>query len=350
MTTPPTSRSASEQIDPYRPRFGRTRPVIVVLAENTATELTDFVIPYSILAELGAAEVLAVATGPGLIKMRPAMQVRPQATIARFDAQYPEGADYVVVPAMEKSDDPVLVAWVASQGAKGATIVSICDGALVVANSGLMDGHRATVHWATQSLREKKYPGTIWLRNVRYVADGRIVSSAGISAAVPTSLALVEAIAGHAETAALAARLGVANWSSAHNSEVFRLRVARNFLALIKTNYTNRWFHSRERIGIPLEEGVDEMAVAFTADAYSRTGRSQATGVASSIGHIRTRYGLTFVPDQVSGSSVVDAMLPSFSEAPSVRALDHALEGIAQRYGHRTAYAVSLEFEYPAHP
>ena len=46
----------------YEARFGRSKPVIAVVAYNPATELTDFVVPYGVLAESRAAEVLAVST------------------------------------------------------------------------------------------------------------------------------------------------------------------------------------------------------------------------------------------------------------------------------------------------
>ena len=53
----------------YQPRLGRSRPVIVVLGDNAATETTDYVVPYGILAESGVAEVLALSTEPGPIQM-----------------------------------------------------------------------------------------------------------------------------------------------------------------------------------------------------------------------------------------------------------------------------------------
>jgi putative intracellular protease/amidase len=214
-STPPSATEASasaEKIQPYRARFGRDRPLIAVVGENSGTELTDFVIPYGVLSRSGAADVLSVATQPGILKLRPAVQVQPQATTAQFDDLHPDGADYVVVPAVDKSDDSVLLAWITAQAAKGATIVSICDGALVVAKAGLMRGHRATGHWATQGFRNETYPDTVWETNVRYVADGSVASSAGVSASIPISFALVEAIAGPDRAAKLAAEMGVSDW------------------------------------------------------------------------------------------------------------------------------------------
>lgn len=343
-----TDAAAASKIEPYRARFGRSRPVVAIVGENSGTELTDFVIPYGVLVQSDAADVLTVATRPGLLKMRPALQIQPQATVQDFDARFPEGADYVIVPAVVKRDEPTLLAWIASQGAKGATVVSICDGALVVANTGLMNGHRATGHWATQGLREKQYPNTRWEKNVRYVADGRIVSSAGISAAIPASLALVEAIAGRDRAAAVAKTLGAGDWGTAHNSDGFKPRLGTNLMAFATTTFNNGWFHSRQSIGVPVAPGVDEIALALTADAYSRTGRSQAYAVASSAGPLKTRNGLIVVPERIAGgANPVDRTLPAFDATPSTKFLDKALADIAKSFGRMTAYGVALAFEYP---
>jgi putative intracellular protease/amidase len=345
--TPTSSAPQATPIAPYRVRFGRSQPVVAIIGENGGTELTDFVIPFAVISRSGSAEVVTVSTQPGILNMKPALRIQPQTSIAEFDARFPDGADYLIVPAVSKSDDKALVAWVAEQGAKGGTIVSICDGALVVANSGLMKGHRATAHWATEEHRRMMYPDIQWESNVRYVADGKIVSSAGISAAIPTSLALVEVIAGHARAAELAKELGVTDWSSAHNSDVFQPHFGVNLLAHA-TRFTNTWFHSNESIGVPVTSGVDDIALALTVDAYSRTSRSRAFAIASTIDPVQTRSGLMFVPDRlIDGNNPPDYVLPAFDSTPSAQVFDKVLVAIGDRYGRSTAYRVALDFEYP---
>jgi len=337
------------ELPAYQDRFGRAKPVIAVVGENSGTELTDFVIPYGVLARSGAAQLLSVATQAGPISMRPALKLQPDATTGEFDQRFPQGADYVIVPAVVKPDDAALVAWVAAQGAKGATIVSICDGALIVANAGLFKGRRATAHWATESYRKEHYPDTQWVSNIRYVADGKVISTAGVSAAMPTALALIEAIAGTQRAAEVARQLGVSDWSTTHNSDIFRPRLGTNLTAYI-TGYTNQWFHSRDEIGVAVAPGVDEITLAFTADAWSRSKRSKVYSVAASTAPLQSRSGLTIVPDRVQGAADAPALLPDTAAATLPgQALDSALEGLDQRYGHRTALLVALEFEYPSY-
>jgi len=341
---PPSEPRATFQ--PYHPRFGRERPVVAVIGDNRGTELTDFVIPYAVLAQSGAAETVAVATAAGPMAMRPALTLQPEATVAQFDERFPQGADYVIVPAVVHRDNPVLLAWIVAQSAKGATVVSICDGALVLAHAGLLKDRRATAHWATRSLREERYPQTHWLRNQRYVIDGRIVSSAGISAAIPVSLALVETIAGPRAAAMLGASIGVTQWSATHDSEVFRPKFGVNLRAFAATYVTNGWFHRTDRVGIPVAPGVDDLALALTADAYSRTGRSQAFAFAPSRSPTRTRAGLVVLPDQATPAAN-ERTLPALQYGPQRPLFDQVLASIATRYGRSTARGVALNFEYP---
>jgi putative intracellular protease/amidase len=341
--------ATAADIPAYENSHGRDKPVVAVVGENSGTELTDFVIPYGVMARSGAVQLLAVGTQPGALILRPALAIQPHADIREFDARFPDGADYVIVPAVAKSTDPALLAWVAAQGAKGATIVSICDGALVVANSGLLKGRRATAHWATEDHRKEKYPDTQWVGNTRYVVDGKIISSAGISAAMPTSLALLEAIAGREQAAAVAQQMGVSEWSAAHNSDAFKPRLGSNLMAYA-TTYTDSWFHSADSIGVPVADGVDEIALAYTADAWTRTHRGRVYAIGASKAPVQTRYGLTLLPDRAAGAGdAPDLMLPAPDGIEPGKTLDHVLVQLAQRYGGNTAYRVALEFEYPSY-
>jgi putative intracellular protease/amidase len=343
--TTATSGSPTERIEPYRPHVGRQRPVIAIVGVNSGAELIDYIIPFGILKQADVGEIVTVATEPGPMTMRPALRIQPEDSVAAFDARFPEGADYVVVPAVVRRDDPVLLAWLKSQSAKGATLVSICDGALVLANAGVLNGRRATAHWATADYRRKTFPDVHWVDNRRYVADGKVVSSAGISAAIPTSLALVEAISGHDRAASVARDLGVLDWSSAHDSQVFRPKLGRNLLAFAETEYLNGWFHRRQSIGLPVSAGVNEIALAMAAEGFSRTGRAKAYAIARTQTPIKTLHGLTLLPD-LAALQPIDRMVAIPVGKPA-QALDGMLDDITRFYGRPTAYGVALDLEYP---
>jgi transcriptional regulator GlxA family with amidase domain len=209
----------------------------------------------------------------------------------------------------------------------------------------LFKGRRATGHWATQAQREREFPDTQWLKNIRYVADGKRISSAGVSAAIPLSLALVEAIAGRERALQVAHELGVDAWNARHDSERFHVGVGLYF-----TSARNLLLAAHQDIGLPVATDVDDIALALTVDAFSRTYRSRAYAVAESTNSIRTRHGLTLLPDRTFGNTDAPKhMLAPLGEIPSLPALDGALREITERYGASTAelVAVQLEYAYP---
>jgi len=341
----PQSIPNTSSLPAYRPRFNRTQPVIAIVAENTFTELTDYIIPYGILSESGVAQVRAVAMKAEPIQMFPALSLEPQATVAEFDAQFPEGADYVVVPAVMHQQDPTLIEWIRHQANQGATIVGICDGAWVLANAGLLDGRKATGHWFSFKKLAKQFPQTEWQRDVRYVADGNVITTTGVTASIPVCIALVEAIAGREQAASLAQNLGVQDWSSQHSSQQFQLRAKSIWTAL--ANKVAFWSH--QDIGILIDAGVDEVALALVADAYSRTYRSKAFSLAASNQPVMSKWGLAIRPDraQKSAAQRVDCTVELQRDRPPIALFEMALQEIKQRYGSSTAAFVALQLEYP---
>ena len=126
---------------------GRGRPLIAVIGINDATETTDYLLPVGVLRRADVADVVMLSTGPGPVQLYNALTVKADATIAQFDARHPDGADYVIVPAMSRDDDPAALGWIRRQAGKGARIIAICAGATVVGAAGLLAGKRATTHW-----------------------------------------------------------------------------------------------------------------------------------------------------------------------------------------------------------
>ena len=321
------------------PKAGRGRPLVVVIADNAGTETTDFVIPYSVLKESGAADVVTVSTGTGVVQLIPALRVHTDMTVAEFDAGVPTGADMVIVPAMSNNKSPALVGWVRSQSRKGAMVVAICEGARVLAHAGLLKGKAATTHWSALKSNASDFPGTIWVRDRRYVADGQVMTTAGVSASIPASLALVEAIAGRELAQVTAQHLGIPSWGTAHDTSAFAFTLGR--VSVAATNWLAWWGH--ETVEIPVQDGFDEVAVALTADAWSRTFRSKALATHST--HlVRSRRGLMLEAD--APPKAARSVHVAEGEPPA-HALPVAMRQIAQRYGRATADFVAVQLEYP---
>jgi putative intracellular protease/amidase len=323
----------------------RQRPLIAIIGINDATETTDYLMPYGILRRADVADVMLLGTKPGPVTLYPVLSVEPQATSAEFDAQHPDGADYVIVPAMSRDDDPVALQWIKSQAAKGAVIIGVCVGVMVVGNTGLLDGKRATTHWFSVKALREKHPAIHYVRDRRLVVDRGVATTTGISASIPMSLTLIEAIAGRDKAEAVGRDLGLAHWDTRHDSDAFQF--TRPFALTAIGNTLAFW--NREQFGIELAPGVDEVSLALVADAWSRTYRSHALTFAGTPGALVTRNGLRILPQQVATSWPAERRLPPIGDLKPAEALDQALRGIEARYGMRTADFVAMQLEYPRH-
>jgi transcriptional regulator GlxA family with amidase domain len=93
--------------------------------------------------------------------------------------------------------DPRLIQWIRDAASRSRRIASICTGAFPLAEAGLLDGKEAVTHWRFCDRLAQKYPKVHVRRDPIYLRDGSIYSSAGITAGIDLSLALVEEDHGH---------------------------------------------------------------------------------------------------------------------------------------------------------
>ena len=121
-------------------------------------------------------------------------------------------ADTVIVPAVEDVDADVpsdLLDAVRAAHEAGARIVSLCTGAFVLAAAGVLDGLRATTHWAHTEALAARYPRVQVDPDVLYVDNGTVLASAGKAAAIDLCLHLIRRDHGSTVANAVARRLVV---------------------------------------------------------------------------------------------------------------------------------------------
>jgi transcriptional regulator GlxA family with amidase domain len=87
---------------------------------------------------------------------------------------------------------PEALAAVGELAPRASRIASVCTGAFVLAALGLLDGHRATTHWAHCARLAREYPRVTVEPDALFVQDGRFITGAGISAGIDLALAIVE--------------------------------------------------------------------------------------------------------------------------------------------------------------
>ncbi|HET9656626.1 MAG TPA: DJ-1/PfpI family protein [Kineosporiaceae bacterium] len=130
---------------------------------------------------------------------------------ARTDWPPLDPADLVVVPGW-RSDrfsigpalSPDTLGRLREHHDRGGTVASVCAGADALGRAGLLDGRRCTTHHELQDALARRYPRACVVRDVLYVVDGRVVTSAGIASGIDLALHLVATWHGPAAAAAVA--------------------------------------------------------------------------------------------------------------------------------------------------
>jgi transcriptional regulator GlxA family with amidase domain len=104
--------------------------------------------------------------------------------------------DTLIIPATIDPDDAPpdarVVRHVERLAAKSRRVASVCGGAFLLGAAGLLEGRRATTHWRCLDLLEQMFPSTKVERDMIYVKDGPIYTSAGVTAGMDLTLALIE--------------------------------------------------------------------------------------------------------------------------------------------------------------
>ncbi len=104
-------------------------------------------------------------------------------------------------------DNARLIDWIRAQAAQAQLTTSVCTGAFLLGRAGLLEGHNVTTHWASIERLRASLPGAKALENTRYVDEGGIVTSAGISAGIDMALHLVARLPGDALSRQTARRM-----------------------------------------------------------------------------------------------------------------------------------------------
>jgi transcriptional regulator GlxA family with amidase domain len=156
-------------------------------------------------------EVEIVGERAGTIEGPSGLTIRAQRSVGEIDR-----TDVVIVPSMALDEDevswvpgryPALVAWIRSMHERGATVCSACTGGMLTAETGLLDGNEATVHWVTEAYFREHHPEVVLrLDEVLVVSGdgGRLVTSGAATAWHDLALYLIARNVGPATAQALA--------------------------------------------------------------------------------------------------------------------------------------------------
>lgn len=136
-------------------------------------------------------EVVIVAETLDPVVTRGGMKVIPQHTLDSCPT-----LDILVVPGglgtRVQRLNTRLVGWIGERARQVETLTSVCTGSLLLGQAGLLDGRRATTHFAALDLMRKLFPAIKVEADLHVVEEGNVLTSAGISAGIEMALRVVE--------------------------------------------------------------------------------------------------------------------------------------------------------------
>jgi transcriptional regulator GlxA family with amidase domain len=169
-------------------------------------EALDFAGPYEVFTtasrvackrQPGAAPpfaVSAIAHGLAPVRARAGLQIVPDHAMANHPL-----VDVLIVPGgvvTAEMAKPPVIEWIARTAAASQLTASVCTGAFLLAQAGVVQTQQVTTHWEDVADLQAMFPQLQVLQGPRWVDQGSVVTSAGISAGIDMSLHLVERLAG----------------------------------------------------------------------------------------------------------------------------------------------------------
>jgi transcriptional regulator GlxA family with amidase domain len=176
-----------------------TRAIPVAMLVFDGVRLLDLTGPlevFDVATAMGTGHQVTVCSpGGGDVTTSGGLRIGVQADAASLST-----VDTLVVPGGEclvtERPDPALQAAIAQLAPGARRVASVCAGAFALAEAGLLEGKRAATHWRHTGTLRRRFPTVTVDEESIYVRDGRVLTSAGVSAGIDLALALVEEDAG----------------------------------------------------------------------------------------------------------------------------------------------------------
>jgi putative intracellular protease/amidase len=319
---PPTAAKVGTGTYPRPPEHDPEKPTAVVLLSNQGSEVTDVLAPYEVLSEAGAFNVYAAAPEREAVPLSGGLDVLPQLSLAELDRRLGGGdPDVVVVPAMPGVGSPAhrpVAEWLREYAEGSGTVMSVCNGAEVLAAAGLLGGKRATANWAGIGEWEESYPDTEWVRGRRYVEDGNVTTAAGVTSGVGATLRVVRNYVGEDAAEELAREVGYPDRRLGSEPRIPARHMTASDVALYVLGAAYGW--GKPEMGVVLTEGASEIELASVLDVYpgqAFTANATTLAPGGPGTTVKSEHGLHFVPRSgLGGAPPLDRVLIPGRDAP----------------------------------
>lgn len=276
-----------------------SKKTAVVLSSAYGAEVTDTLPTFEILARSGAFNVYSVAPERTLLPLvdstlrATSLDFVPHFSYVDYETRIGTPPDLIAIPYFPNytaERDAVVLDWIRAHAGPHTTILTICAGTEILADTGLLDGRTATTNTGWFERLETRVPTATWVRNVRYVDDGDIVTSTNLASGIDATLHVVDRFAGRASALDVARQIGYTATGALDDPSFDPPPLP------LLTIAANAAFVGQQRLGVLLYDGVSELGLAATLDPYASSLSSRPFVIAPERRVVRSQDGFGFVP------------------------------------------------------
>jgi transcriptional regulator GlxA family with amidase domain len=165
-------------------------PVAFLISEGTV--MIDFAGPWEVFQDANVPGQMQAGFVPYTVAetTKPVSFSDGAVVVPRYDFTNAPRPKLIVVPA-QADPTPATLKWLKDSAKTADVVMSVCTGAFVLAKAGLLDGHKATTHHGSLVRLAMEYPNVTVRRGARFVDNGHIATSAGLSAGIDLALHVV---------------------------------------------------------------------------------------------------------------------------------------------------------------
>ncbi|MGA2291206.1 GlxA family transcriptional regulator [Bradyrhizobium sp.] len=316
------SKSAKPRRLDLRGKTAAKRAAIVAFPGVTLLDISG---PAQVFAELQEIELAAahyslsyLSTAGGLVQTDVGMMI----DTAPISGVRPQQIDTLIIPGgpgiWRLRQDTVLMQWIMEVLPKARRIASVCLGAFVLAWTGALDGKRAATHWRYCPRLADGFPSIRVEPNAIFVKDGRVWSSAGVSAGIDLALAMIEEDFGHTIALDIARRLVVFLKRPGGQSQFSTVLAAQASDVEGRFSALHAWIVENLAGDLKVDTLAEKagMSPRTFARAYaSRTGMTPASGVEA----LRVEAARLLLESSEAGGVIEVARLAGFGDDERMR-------------------------------
>lgn len=275
------------------PNYHPNKPTVAVVLGSPLTEVFDFMVPYEMFAMTDAYNVYAVASDTNVKSLTGGLEIVPHYSFQEMNQLLGKSPDLIVVPYMPMIDEekyrPVRE-WIQKHAT--TEILSICSGAMNMADAGLLTGKNSTIHWRIVDQVKKKYPETNWIRDQRYVQEGNMIASAGLTSGMDAVLHVISSQLGESVAEKIAKEFNYPSFHYVNSPKVEPYSIDQSE-AIYYLNLAYQF--QKQKLGVLLYDGMEEAALTSVFDTYAPLGTTKVYTLSDSDRPIVTKHHLNLI-------------------------------------------------------